>query len=233
MTYAVSDIHGCCDTWLQALDVIRFSDDDTLYVLGDMVDRGPAPIRLLQDMMARPNVIPLLGNHEYMAATVLQKLLVEVTADNVASHLTADDLRGCAIWIANGGQTTLEELRRLPRKAQRDVLDYLVECSLCEEITAGGHDYVLVHAGFSPYVPGRSPADYGPEATLFTPPEEGRVYFPGRWLVTGHIPTAAGRIFRKGNHLSIDCGCVFGGHLAVLRLEDQQVFYIPGPQGVR
>ena len=58
MIYAVSDIHGCCDAWLQALEAVSFSDSDTMYVLGDAVDRGPSPIRLLRDMMARPNVIP-------------------------------------------------------------------------------------------------------------------------------------------------------------------------------
>ena len=229
MIYAVSDIHGCYDAWLRALDAISFSDDDTLYVLGDMADRGPAPIRLLRDMMARPNVIPLLGNHEYMAATVLRRLLVEITDDNAESYLTADDLLGYAAWMENGAETTLAELRRLSRAEQADVLDYLADCELYAEVSAGGRDFVLVHAGFEPFVPGKPLWEYGVEHTLFTTSRPGADYFPDRWLITGHVPTPDRRIHRDGRHFSIDCGCCFGGNLAVLRLDDLREFYVPGP----
>ena len=56
------------------LEKIRFSDNDILYILGDVVDRGPEPAKILLDMMKRPNVVPLLGNHEAMAYPVLEKL---------------------------------------------------------------------------------------------------------------------------------------------------------------
>ena len=116
MIYAVSDIHGCYDAWLRLLEAISFSGSDTLYVLGDMVDRGPEPVGLLRDMMARSNVIPLLGNHEYMMASVLRRLLVEITDDNAESYLTSDDLMAYAAWMENGAGTTLAQLRRLSRE---------------------------------------------------------------------------------------------------------------------
>ena len=230
MIYAVSDIHGCCDAWLQALEAVSFSDSDTMYVLGDAVDRGPSPIRLLRDMMARPNVIPLLGNHEYMMASVLRRLLVEITADNAENHLTAEDLLGYAAWSRNGAETTLTDLRRLSREDQEDILDYLDEFSLFEEVSAGGRDYVLVHAGFEPFVPGRPLWEYGVEHTLFAVPAREEGYFSDRWLVTGHRPTPDGRIRHVGQHFSIDCGCCFGGNLGVLRLDDLAEFYVPGPR---
>lgn len=34
MVYAVSDIHGCYDKYIDLLNEINFSPDDTLYVLG-------------------------------------------------------------------------------------------------------------------------------------------------------------------------------------------------------
>lgn len=40
MRYLVSDIHGCFDQYQALLEKIRFSDEDELYVLGDVVDRG-------------------------------------------------------------------------------------------------------------------------------------------------------------------------------------------------
>ena len=64
MTYVMSDIHGCYEKYRSMLETIEFAGDDTLYVLGDVLDRGPDGFKILLDMAARPNVIGLLGNHE-------------------------------------------------------------------------------------------------------------------------------------------------------------------------
>ena len=94
MKYVIADIHGCYTEYKKLLEKIHFSDKDELYVLGDVVDRGPEPIKVLWDMMARPNVCPVLGNHEYMALTVLRRLNVEITEENAEKYLTSDDLLG-------------------------------------------------------------------------------------------------------------------------------------------
>ena len=83
MTYCVSDIHGNYEGYLKLLEKINLRDIDTLYVLGDVIDRGKGGIKILQDMMMRFNVIPILGNHEYMALKVLKKQTVEITEENV------------------------------------------------------------------------------------------------------------------------------------------------------
>ena len=41
MTYVMSDLHGCYDKYAQMLEKIGFGDGDTLYILGDVIDRGP------------------------------------------------------------------------------------------------------------------------------------------------------------------------------------------------
>ena len=74
MIYVISDIHGCYDEYRELLKKINFSADDELFVLGDVVDRGPEPIKVLQDMMMRPNVYPILGNHDYITLKILKKL---------------------------------------------------------------------------------------------------------------------------------------------------------------
>ena len=66
-TYVVSDIHGEYDMFLELLDKIGLKETDTLYVLGDILDRGPHPLRLLRKLMEMPNVVCLVGNHELMA----------------------------------------------------------------------------------------------------------------------------------------------------------------------
>ena len=63
-TYVMSDIHGMSELFQRMLEQIRFSDEDTLYILGDMIDRGPDPAGILDIVMACDNIIALKGNHE-------------------------------------------------------------------------------------------------------------------------------------------------------------------------
>lgn len=70
MRYAVSDIHGKYELFLKLLHEIKFSNIDTLYVLGDVVDgmgsnaTKPKDIEILQYIMKMPNVQMIMGNHE-------------------------------------------------------------------------------------------------------------------------------------------------------------------------
>ena len=88
MNYVISDIHGHYDKYRKMLEVIDFKDYDVLYVLGDVLDRGPDGIKVLQDMMFRPNVIPILGNHEYMAMVTLSWMAKEVTEEYFPNERT-------------------------------------------------------------------------------------------------------------------------------------------------
>ena len=81
MNYVVSDIHGCYDKYKKLLERIDLSENDTLYVLGDMIDRGPEGFKILLDMAQRPNVVGLMGNHEAMAVDALSKMLYSVQQD--------------------------------------------------------------------------------------------------------------------------------------------------------
>lgn len=63
-TYAISDVHGMGHLLDQMLEKIAFSEADRLYVLGDLIDRGPDPAGVLDLAMERKNIIALKGNHE-------------------------------------------------------------------------------------------------------------------------------------------------------------------------
>lgn len=78
-TYVISDIHGQYDMFIELLDKIQFQNTDTLYILGDILDRGPHPIKTLMKFMEMPNVICIVGNHEYMALECLEFLMKEIT----------------------------------------------------------------------------------------------------------------------------------------------------------
>lgn len=62
----MSDIHGRYDKYLKILETINFLENDTLYILGDVIDRGKDGIKIIQDIMKRKNIVFLVGNHEVM-----------------------------------------------------------------------------------------------------------------------------------------------------------------------
>ena len=114
MIYVMSDLHGCYDKYKQMLEKIKFNSEDTLYVLGDIVDRGDDGINILLDMMKRTNVVPLLGNHEYMAYSVLKKFNVEKTAYNYKTHLDSEDIEiNVKINLIETFMKTYEEYRNI------------------------------------------------------------------------------------------------------------------------
>jgi len=76
-TYVMSDLHGCFETYKAMLKKIDFSDDDILYILGDVIDRGPKPVSILLDLMERANVVVLAGNHCAMACQCFIFLMME------------------------------------------------------------------------------------------------------------------------------------------------------------
>ena len=48
-TYVMSDIHGEFEKYISMLQKIEFKDEDTLYILGDVIDRGERPVDILLD----------------------------------------------------------------------------------------------------------------------------------------------------------------------------------------
>ena len=127
MTYLMSDIHGHYRKYLDILDKIGLSDGDDLYVLGDVVDRGPEPMALLNDMSMRANVFPLLGNHDWSAKIILRRLNVEITTENISIQITADILSAYFGWLSDGGRETNNDFRKLSQDDRNAILDYLDE----------------------------------------------------------------------------------------------------------
>jgi len=194
-----------------------------------VIDRGTDGVRILQDMMLRPNVIPLLGNHEFMAAMCLPWLLAEITEDSLAK---LDEARIGALqdWMNNGGGPTLKALGSLNQEERRDILDYLREFSIYEEVEVRGRSFVLVHGGLGSFSPDKPLEDYMLEELLFNRPGPDTAYWSDKTVIFGHTPTwylgdDAGRIVRGSGWIDIDCGCGSGGELACLCLDTMEEFY--------
>ncbi len=232
MIYVMSDIHGRYDKYTQMLDKIKPTKEDCVYILGDVIDRGTEGVKILLDMMNRPYIIPMLGNHEYMAFTVLRSLAVEITEDNYNNQVTQNSLLAWQEWICNGGHATQEEFLRLHRRQQENLLTYLQEFSLYEELTVNETDYVLVHGGLGGFSPEKELCDYEIHELVWSRADYRRVYFEDKILITGHTPTFKiapkyrGKIYKLYNHIAIDCGVSIGENLGCICLDTMEEFYV-------
>lgn len=158
-TYVMGDIHGEYGAFMDLLEQIQLKETDTLYVLGDILDRGPHPIKVLLKLMEMPNVICLVGNHELMALECLEFLMKEIT-DVSIDEIDSETLDNLVTWQYNGSKTTIDEFRSLSREMQQEVLYFIKEFSIYEEVSVNGKDYLLVHGGLGNYWPGKDIDEY-------------------------------------------------------------------------
>ena len=232
MTYAMSDLHGQYEKYLQMLEMIHFSDDDDLYILGDIVDRGPQSVELLQDMSMRMNVFPILGNHDMTAVLLLKKLCVEITEDNYSSQLNPEILKILAMWQMDGGQATLDGFKKLSVDEREALIEYLEEFTPYETIEVAGNRFILVHGGI-PYDKRNLPlSKQSVHEMVIERPDYSKRYYNNAYLVTGHTPTInigeeyKGRIYRANGHIALDCGAGYDISLGCIRLDDFKEFYV-------
>ena len=228
MTYVVSDLNGHLDEFHDLLEKINFREKyDVMYILGDIVDYGPRPIELIQDISTRINVYPVAGDHDYTAARLLtayEKMLK--TGEKPADF--ADDM---ADWIRDGGRTTMEQYRELEDDDREGVLDYLTDMPLYEQVTVGDKDYLLLHRGIYDFTPNLDLDELTPDDFFSESPDPSDTYFTDTITVVGHLPTTEAenvdaRIYRGNGILFINCGVSQGGRLGCLRLEDGAEFYV-------
>lgn len=137
-TYVFSDVHGHAASLARALTRIDPSEDDVFYCLGDMIDRGPDPLGVIELVRSLPNCHVLMGNHE--------DLMLACMSD------TGDDLDSidAANWGINGGIVTSEALASLTEQEADEVVDWIAALPRYAHVTVGERDYLLVHAGIDP-----------------------------------------------------------------------------------
>jgi len=64
-TIIVGDIHGCIDEFEELLQVLSYNkDNDRLILLGDLIDRGPDSVAVVQKAR-KMDLECVMGNHEY------------------------------------------------------------------------------------------------------------------------------------------------------------------------
>ena len=231
-TYVISDIHGKYDMFSALLEQIRLGDEDELYILGDVIDRGPDPIRTMTRLMEMPNAVCIKGNHEVMALECLEFLSQEITEQSIRL-LDEDKMNSIMRWQRNGCGTTLEEFRKLSSEKQQAIMDYMKQMPSYKRLTVAGKEYLLVHGGLGGFDPEKKMEEYSVNELVWERPDYDTEYYSDIYVVNGHTPTQLiagnprpGYIFKSNHHIAIDCGSYWpDGRLAAIRLDDEMEFY--------
>lgn len=131
--YCFTDLHGCYDLWNQ---IKNYCDEtDTLYFLGDAIDRGSDGAIIMEELLKDKRVIYLKGNHEDIAAVCLSDYLRGETGS-------------VGWWFANGGKPTWDSLSMWGDDALTDLakkLNKLPESAIYTNTK--GQRIFLSHAG--------------------------------------------------------------------------------------
>lgn len=101
-TYLIGDIQGCDSAFTRLLEKISFSPSrDTVYLLGDLVNRGPASADVLRRCMALGDSIkPILGNHDLHLLASAYGVRKPGKRDTLQSILQAPDRDALLHWVS-------------------------------------------------------------------------------------------------------------------------------------
>ncbi len=245
--YAVSDLHGQYDTFINGLEKIGFGDGDELYMIGDAIDRGPDGIKILQHIMDHDNMDLLIGNHEFM-------MMYAVDPNGTAACNGPD----AELWLYyNGGNKTYDRYERLSDEKRKSLLMWLNQRYVIRTIEVGEKKFCLTHSYYYPACENKMycELDYGEiwELVWTSVYRDGDTHGANIYrnydmtFITGHVPVQRARydkrlddfnelkILEEGNLIDIDGGCALGyNHELVsgalfLRLDDMKVFPVPVP----
>lgn len=223
MTYIVSDIHGRQDLYLRMLQKVELSEQDELYILGDVIDRGGDGIAILLDLLKRKNAHLLMGNHEDLALPVLRLAALYQRLEPLTDRVLYQR------WMENDGKPTVEAFLRLDRQSQQQVISFLQSLPHRASVTVSGQDYHLSHTlPNEPPVSERTPK----RGFLWGEPDYRFPYGDHTVFVTGHTPTHLidpayhGIIWRGNGHIALDCAAAYGGALGCICLETGEEFYV-------
>ncbi len=225
---AISDIHGCNDTFQRLLEKLALVSGDELYLLGDYIDRGPDSKGVIDTILLLQQqglfVQCLKGNHEQMMLDAVDGV------DDEAMDL----------WLSNGGIATLESFTVNGKLVMEDkYLHFLESLESYFEV----EEYILVHAGLNFKVPLPLSEEISMLWIRDWYQNLDRSWLGDRIIVHGHTPMPKEDIqtqfknLEKLPVLDIDGGCVHKGkrrgvgYLVAFDLTNRELYFQDNIEG--
>jgi serine/threonine protein phosphatase 1 len=201
--FVIGDIHGCIRTLKYLVEnVLRLEPADTLFLLGDIIDRGPGSKEVINYIMAlsvTSTVRPVMGNHEFM-------MLRSLEDEDFFYRWT---LNGCAQTLISFGVDPSKVYDRdSVFQIPQSYFDFFRRWPLYEETD----DFFFVHAGLDAF--SEDPLS-DVDTLLWTRNEDApQDILKGRKLIHGHTPVSLSLIHNRlldpeVKVLNLDGGCVY------------------------
>ncbi len=220
--FVIGDVHGCIQTFRYLVeDVLQLVPTDTLFLLGDTIDRGPgskAVIDYIMELSGSAIIRPVVGNHEFMMLRSLD--------DEAVFRMWI--LNGCAQTLINFGvEPSMVNYWNSVSRIPPVYFDFFKGWPLYQETD----DFFFVHAGLDVF--SRDPLN-DVRTLLWTRNEDApQNILKGRKLIHGHTPVTLSQIQERlldpgTKVLNLDGGCVYNkypglGHLVALDLDQMRL----------
>lgn len=201
--FAIGDIHGCDVALDVLLSKLAVTADDTVVLLGDVIDRGPGSrrvVEMLLQLQADCRLIFILGNHEQMLFEALE------------------GGQAAPVWQRYGGKETLDSYGGRLELVPPEHIAFL----------RSGRDYwetdrdIFVHAGLDPDVPLERQTEERLRWTRISGLESPHV--SGKRIICGHSTQHSGVPLILDGWVCIDTWVYGAGWLTALDVETNQVF---------
>jgi serine/threonine protein phosphatase 1 len=204
--FAIGDIHGCSIALKTLIDAINPQPDDTIVVLGDVIDWGPDSrdcIEQLIELSGQCRFVLVRGNHEEMLFAALE---------------SRSELR---YWLNFGGEQTLKSY---PYRGGEDFIDrdhvHFLKTHARDYYET--EEFIFVHASYDPNKP---MAEQSNTTLQWEPiePAEMRLHYSGKKVIAGHTPQTSGEVLDLDFLKVIDTDCSQGGWLTALEVNSGRV----------
>jgi serine/threonine protein phosphatase 1 len=186
----IGDVHGHYNTLQNLLDAIAPNQDEEVYFLGDLIDRGPDSAKVV-DFVMNSGYGCVRGNHEEMLLQIIEQ------------GIDVEDL--IYAWLYNGGQATLTSYKN---NIPTEHIKWLQNLPMYLDLG----DLWLVHAGLNPdlTLEEHDVSQFCWIRSEFHSMTE--AYFQDKLIITGHTITFTlpgvepGKIAKGAGWLGIDTG---------------------------
>ena len=158
--------------------------------------------------------LPDCGVHRYAASEQFEILLFAYSLNDEPTQI---------IDLASG------------EKIPDEIMEYLTDFELYQEVSVNGKEYLLVHGGLGNYRKDKDMEEYDLHELVWSRIDYEKSYYEDfyDYIITGHTPTLTipgmatpASVYRKNQHIAIDCGACFeGGRLAAICLDTGEEFY--------
>lgn len=204
-TIIIGDIHGCFDEFQALLKKVAWDESkDQLVLVGDIVNKGPKSVEMLEWIFMHPTVTCLMGNHEWALLQYLEDPYPHEQFKYIRDNI-GKDKKHIIKWLKNlplfyedddlivvhAGLQPGKALERQERKILTTIRTWDGE----------GKDLK------NPLNPAWFEFYYGPKTIVF-----------GHWAALGLI--------KRENLIGLDSGCVYGNQLSAFIFPEKKVVQV-------